>query len=67
MLKRRQFIQSLSTASIGPLFVGHLELLGTQRGFKASLNPGAVGLKCTPDQLLDYAIKYNFCHCINTV
>ena len=31
-----------------------------KKRLKASLNPGAIGLKCSPKELLEFAIKYEF-------
>ena len=58
MSNRRQFIQSFSVALTSPFLISS-ELIGTRKK-KASLSPGAIGLKCTANELLDYAIKYKF-------
>ena len=59
MSNRRQFIQSFSVALTSPFLISS-ELIGTRKTLKASLSPGAIGLKCTANELLDYAIKYKF-------
>jgi hypothetical protein len=59
MSNRREFIQSFSAALTSPFLISS-ELIGTQKALKASLSPGAIGLKCTANELLDYAIKYKF-------
>ena len=60
MSNRRQFIQSFSVALTSPFLISSSELIGTGKTLKASLSPGAIGLKCTANELLDYAIKYKF-------
>ena len=59
MSNRRQFIQSFSVALTSPFLISS-ELIGTRKTLKASLSPGAIGLRCTANELLDYAIKYKF-------
>ena len=59
MSNRRKFIQSFSVALTSPFLISS-ELIGTRKTLKASLSPGAIGLKCTANELLDYAIKYKF-------
>ena len=59
MSNRRQFIQSFSVALTSPFLISS-ELIGTRKTLKASLSPGAIGLKCTANELLDYAIKFKF-------
>jgi len=60
MSNRREFIQSFSAAITSPFLISSSELIGTRKTLKASLSPGAIGLKCTANELLDYAIKYKF-------
>ena len=59
MSNRRKFIQSFSVALTSPFLISS-ELIGTRKTLKASLSPGAIGLKCTANELLDYAIKFKF-------
>jgi len=56
MSNRRQFIKSFSAAAISPFFIQSSDLIYAKKEFMASLNPGAISLKCTADELLDYAI-----------
>ena len=60
MQNRRKFIQSISAAGISPFFIKNFELFDSKKGFRASLNPGSIGLKCNANELLDYAILYKF-------
>lgn len=60
MSDRRQFIKSFSAASISPFLINSTSLINFKKRLKASLNPGAIGLKCSPKELLDFAIKYEF-------
>ena len=60
MQNRRKFIQSISVAGISPFFIKNFELFDSNKGFRASLNPGSIGLKCNANELLDYAILYKF-------
>ena len=60
MSNRRQFIKSFSAAAISPFFIQSSDLINAKKEFMASLNPGAISLKCTADELLDYAIKFKF-------
>ena len=60
MSDRRQFIKSFSTASISPFLINSTSLFTPKKRLKASLNPGAIGLKCSPKELLEFAIKYEF-------
>lgn len=60
MLNRREFTNSLTIAGISPFFMKTSEFLNSNKGFIASLNPGAIGLKCNAHELLDYAIEYKF-------
>ena len=60
MSDRRQFIKSFSAASISPFLINSTSLLNPNKGLKASLNPGAIGLKCSAKELLKFAIKYEF-------
>jgi len=59
MSNRRKFIQSFSVALTSPFLISS-GLIGTRKTLKASLSPGAIGLKCTANELLDYAIKFKF-------
>jgi len=60
MSDRRQFIKSFSAASISPFLINSTSLFTPKKRLKASLNPGAIGLKCSPKELLEFAIKYEF-------
>jgi len=60
MLNRREFTNSITIAGISPFFMKTSEFLNSNKGFIASLNPGAIGLKCNAHELLDYAIEYKF-------
>ena len=60
MSNRREFIQSFSVALTSPFLISSSELIDTRKILKASLSPVAIGLKCTANELLDYAIKYKF-------
>lgn len=60
MSDRRQFIKSFSVASISPFLINSTSLFSPKKRLKASLNPGAIGLKCSPKELLEFAIKYEF-------
>ena len=60
MQNRRKFIQSISVAGISPFFIKNFELFDSNKGFRASLNPGSIGLKCNANELLDFAILYKF-------
>ena len=44
---------------LSPLIIKS-SMITSQKGFKASLNPGAIGIKCTAHELLEYSIKYKF-------
>ena len=59
MSNRRQFIQSFSAIMLSPLIIKS-SMITSQKVFKASLNPGAIGIICTAHELLEYAIKYKF-------
>ena len=63
MSNRRGFIKSSTIATIGLISLNQ-NLYSLQRNYnrkiKISLNPGAVGIKCTASELLELAIKYNF-------
>ncbi len=59
MSNRRQFIKSFSAIMLSPLIIKS-SMITSQKGFKASLNPGAIGIKCTAHELLEYSIKYKF-------
>ena len=60
MSNRRKFIQSFSVALTSPFLISSSGFIGTRKTLKASLSPGAIGLKCTANELLDYAIKFKF-------
>ena len=60
MLNRREFTNSITIAGISPFFMKTSEFLNSNKGLIASLNPGAIGLKCNAHELLDYAIEYKF-------
>ena len=60
MSDRRQFIKFFSAASISPFLINSTSLFTPKKRLKASLNPGAIGLKCSPNELLEFAIKYEF-------
>ena len=60
MLNRREFTNSITIAGISPFLMKTSEFLNSNKGFIASLNPGAIGLKCNAHELLDYAIEYKF-------
>ena len=60
MLTRRQFIQTTSFAGISPFLMNTVPFVDSLKSFRASLNPGAIGLQCNARELLDYAIMFNF-------
>jgi sugar phosphate isomerase/epimerase len=60
MPNRREFINSITIVGTSPFFIKPSEFLDSNKGFMASLNPGAIGLRCSAHQLLDYAIEYKF-------
>jgi sugar phosphate isomerase/epimerase len=60
MLNRRQFIQTTSLAGISPFLMNTVPVVDSLKSFRASLNPGAIGLQCNAQELLDYAIMFNF-------
>ena len=60
MLNRRQFIQTTSLAGISPYLMNTVPVVDSLKSFRASLNPGAIGLQCNAQELLDYAIMFNF-------
>ena len=60
MQNRRKFIQSISVAGISPFFIKNFKIFDSNNGFRASLNPGSIGLKCNANELLDFAILYKF-------
>ena len=60
MINRRNFIKSFSAAAISPHFISHFEFVNPKKSLKASLSPGAIGIRCTAKELLDYAIKFKF-------
>ena len=60
MLTRRQFIQTTSFAGISPFLMNTVPFVDSLKSFRASLNPGAIGLQCNAQELLDYAIMFNF-------
>ena len=60
MSNRRNFIKSFSAAAISPHFINYFEFIDSKKSLKASLSPGAIGIRCTAKELLDYAIKFKF-------
>tara|TARA_B100000780_G_C21060675_1_gene426287 strand:- start:37 stop:972 length:936 start_codon:yes stop_codon:yes gene_type:complete len=60
MLNRRQFIQTTSLVGISPFLMNTVPVADSLKSFRASLNPGAIGLQCNAQELLDYAIMFNF-------
>ena len=60
MSNRRNFIKSFSAAAIRPHFINYFEFIDSKKSLKASLSPGAIGIRCTAKELLDYAIKFKF-------
>ena len=60
MLNRRQFIQTTSLAGISPYLMNTVPVVDLLKSFRASINPGAIGLQCNAQELLDYAIMFNF-------
>ena len=60
MQTRRHFIQSTSLAGLSPFILNTSSFFDSKTSLKASLNPGSIGLKCSPQELLDFAIAYKF-------
>lgn len=61
MLNRRKFIALQSAALLGlSLKPSSVLSMPTKSSFQMSLNPGAIGVQATQQELLDYAIQYNF-------
>ena len=63
MSNRRGFIKSSTIATIGLISLNqnlYSYHKNSNRKIRISLNPGAVGINCTADELLELAIKYNF-------
>ena len=60
MSNRRNFIKSFSAAAISPHFINYFQFIDSKKSLKASLSPGAIGIRCTAKELLDYAIKFKF-------
>lgn len=60
MPTRRKFIQITSLAALSPLIVKASSPNHLSGSLKASLNPNAIGLQCTPKSLLNYAKTFGF-------
>lgn len=60
MSTRRQFIKTTSFAGISPFLMNTIPFVDSLKSFRASLNSGAIGLQCNAQELLDYAIMFNF-------
>lgn len=60
MQTRRNFIHTTSLAGLSPFITKISSFFDSKTCLKASLNPVSIGLKCSPQELLDFAIAYNF-------
>jgi hydroxypyruvate isomerase len=60
MSTRRHFIKTTSFAGISPFVINPFSFSGSSKPLRASLNPSSVVLKCDAQELLDYAISYDF-------
>ena len=60
MQTRRFFIHSTSLAGLFPFIIKTSPFFDSKTSLKASLNPSSIGLKCSPQELLDFAITYKF-------